>query len=80
MTDPDAAYFAEIEGRKKRANRFRVRGVRGFEVMEDDPRRYMLEISAGNTGHLNAMTEADLKALYHVVGLMVHGQAMPIEG
>ncbi len=75
----EQARWAEIEGRKKRTVRFKVREVSGLEVLPTDPARYILEISKGNTAHLHALSEADLSALERVVGLSLRGE-MPMEG
>ncbi len=83
MPSPDEAfddvYHAEIAGRRTRTTRFKIRPVRGNEVMDEDPARYILEITKNNHSHLHAISEADMSALHRVTGGALFGE-IPIEG
>lgn len=66
--------IAEVEGRTLRTVSFTVRETTGAEVPEDDPRRYAIEVTAGSP----FLTEADLCALWQVVGQALNGYPLPV--
>lgn len=79
----EAIAWAEREGRTKRTHKFTIREVRGYEVMADDPCRYILEIAretggGGSNAYLHALSEADFKALGVAVTLMLNGADLPV--
>ncbi len=83
-TYPDSAEErAELLRRTMRTTTFRFREVRGHGVLEDDPRRYMLEVvrieGRGSTAQLHAVTEADVKALVEAGIVMLTGGPLPVE-
>ncbi len=73
---------AEYRGRTERVVAWKIREVRGFEVLNEDPCRYILEVirstGSGSMGSLHAVTEADLKALGALLQHCPHDT--PLEG
>lgn len=69
----------EYAGRTTRTTGFKIREVIGFEVADDDPRAYVLEIRQGQHVRLVTLTERDIHALADVAGLVTHGETLPVE-
>lgn len=84
MTDEEQerAAVAERLGRTERRTEFQIREVGIYDVMPDDPRRYLLCVThrhgGGSSTDTAPVTEADLKRLHEVTGAMLRGEELPV--
>lgn len=82
MMDEERVAAAERVGRTERRTEFQIREPSKYEVLPDDPRRYVLEVirghGGGSTAHLNTVTEADLKALASTCAQALNGFPLPV--